>query len=105
VFQVSVGEKSDGQPSEALRVQLQKALAERGPSNVDKQPEKALGTAKGNTEAFASGTGFFISGDIVITNNHVVDGCVEVRARKHGIEIGKLRFVAANRAGVWLSSS
>jgi hypothetical protein len=95
-FQISIGEKSDGQPSEALQAKLQKTLAERGPSKVGIQPGKRPETAEAKTKAFASGTGFFIGGDIIITNDHVVDGCVEVRARKHGAEIGKLALLAVN---------
>jgi serine protease Do len=95
-FQISIGEKSDGQPSEALQAKLQKTLAERGPSKVGIQPGKRPETAEAKTKAFASGTGFFIGGDIIITNDHVVDGCVEIRARKHGAEIGKLALLAVN---------
>ena len=39
----------------------------------------------------------FINSDVIITNNHVVDGCVEVRARKSGADIASVRVVASNR--------
>ena len=78
-FQQSIGEKPDGRSSEALRASLQKALAERGPGSAPKQPDKPRDGSKGDTKLVSTGTGFFIAGDIIITNNHVVEGCKEIR--------------------------
>ena len=96
-FQQSVGEKPDGRSSEALRARLQKALAERGPGSAPKQPDKPRDGLKGDTKLVSTGTGFFIAGDIIITNNHVVEGCKEIRVAKRGAEIGGARSIATNR--------
>ena len=96
-FQQSVGEKPDGRSSEALRASLQKALAERGPGSAPKQPDKPRDGSKGDTKLVSTGTGFFIAGDIIITNNHVVEGCKEIRVAKRGAEIGGARSIATNR--------
>ena len=52
---------------------------------------------KGDTKLVSTGTGFFIAGDIIITNNHVVEGCKEIRVAKRGAEIGGARSIATNR--------
>ena len=96
-FQKSIGETPNGKPSEALRASLQKALAERGPGSAPKQPDKPRDGLKGDTKLVSTGTGFFIAGDIIITNNHVVEGCKEIRVAKRGAEIGGARSIATNR--------
>ena len=35
---------------------------------------------------------------MIITNNHVIEGCTEIRTRKHGAQVGNMRVVATNRA-------
>ena len=95
-FQQKIGERADGRPSEALRVRLQTEVAERGPG-ASGNPSAGAPSPR-QTKPASSGTGFFVGGDILITNHHVIDGCVEIRMRKHNAEIGSARVIAANRA-------
>jgi S1-C subfamily serine protease len=76
---------------------LQTRLAERGPSAALNRTDKAQEAPKGDPKPVGSGTGFFISGDIIISNNHVVESCLEIRFRKRGAEIGRGQVVATNR--------
>ncbi|MDI1284359.1 MAG: serine protease [Reyranella sp.] len=107
-FQKSIGERGDGLPSEALRGQLERAVASRGPAgNSGSAPAPAVsappstqrppGTPK-EKAAVSSGTGFFIAPSTVVTNFHVVNGCVELRLRKSGGDLGPARVVATSRS-------
>jgi S1-C subfamily serine protease len=96
-FQQSVGEKPDGQPSESLRGKLQKALAERGAVKSTNPTNRTSESATGGHKPVGYGTGFFVGSDLVITNNHVIEGCLEIRARKYGADVGVLHLVAASR--------
>ena len=97
-FQQSINEKPSGRSSEALRVQLQSALAARGPGSAPRPPGTNGGAGNPETKPWSSGTGFFIGTDIIITNHHVVEGCTEIRARKHGAEVGGTRVLATSHA-------
>lgn len=35
---------------------------------------------------------------MIITNNHVIDKCVEVRTRKRGVDIARVQVIAVNRS-------
>ena len=95
-FQKSIGLSGDGQPSEAVRAQLERAVAARGgmgtaPATAavrpDVPPEKKLA---------GTGTGFFISPDTLVTNDHVVAGCSELKLRKNGGDTSGVRLVATS---------
>lgn len=107
-FQKSIGERGDGLPSEALRGQLERAVAARGPggspgsapapaASVPPPMQRPPVSAKEKAVA-GSGTGFFIAPDTVVTNFHVVNGCVELRLRKSGGDLGPARVVATSRS-------
>lgn len=87
-FQKSAGLPTDGVPTEALYARMKEVLAARNEAKEEPAEPKVTG----------SGTGFFINPDTIVTNVHVVDGCVEVRARKEGADLGVLRVVASNKA-------
>jgi S1-C subfamily serine protease len=106
-FQKSIGERGDGLPSEAVRAQLERAVASRSAGGAPApapapSPRPPLPAARPDTphqKAVAgSGTGFFISGDTVVTNFHVINGCVELRLRKNGGDLGPARVVATSRS-------
>jgi S1-C subfamily serine protease len=107
-FQKSIGERGDGLPSEALRSQLERAVASRGsggsvgsgPAPVASAPppmQRPPGSPK-EKAAVGSGTGFFIGPDTVVTNFHVVNGCVELRLRKNGGDLGPARVLVTSRS-------
>lgn len=93
--QESMGERPDGRPSEALRQRLQAAVAARGNRAPPPSPSPA-GAAR--SAPAATGSGFFIGANVVVTNHHMANGCSEIRLRKHGAEIGTARLVASNRS-------
>jgi S1-C subfamily serine protease len=105
-FQKSIGVRGDGQPSEAVRAQLEKATAERSasaapPPSAAPSPAPHLAprpqTAR-KREPEGAGTGFYIAPDTVVTNFHVVNGCSELRLHKNGADGGPLRVLAVTRA-------
>lgn len=105
-FQKSIGERGDGLPSEALRGQLERAVASRGSggnsgsapaASAPPSTQRPPGAPK-EKAAVSSGTGFFIAPETVVTNFHVVNGCVELRLRKSGADLGPARVVATSRS-------
>ena len=93
-YQASIGTPPDGQPSEALRARLQRAVAERGGGTRPAPPDPRQ---KGVTPV-GTGSGFFLEKNIVVTNNHVIDGCTEIRLRRNGIDMGRAPLIATNRS-------
>jgi S1-C subfamily serine protease len=95
-FQKSIGQAGDGRPSEAVRAQLEKAVAARGggaapPGASAVRPEGPL-----EKRLTSTGTGFFISPDTLVTNNHVVAGCSELKLRKNGGDTAGVRLLATS---------
>ena len=88
-FQKSLGERGDGLPSEGVREKLEKVVAERAAASAPKPKEKAVA---------ATGTGFYISSDTIVTNFHVVNGCAEIRLHKSGGDLGAAQVLATSRA-------
>jgi S1-C subfamily serine protease len=77
-----------------LRGQLQAALRQKPESSgLDRSA-----SARPGLKPASGGTGFYVSDDVILTNNHVVDGCAEVRVRKRGVQIGTAIQIAANRS-------
>src|SRR5476651_1018012 len=117
-FQKSLGEAGDGLPSEAVRAKLERAVAQRGgsspngtpPNTAAAPPSAPPGTppaappaakppaAPNQGAAGSTGTGFYIAGDTIITNFHVINGCTDVRIRKNGVERGTARVVAQSQS-------
>ncbi|MFM8532345.1 MAG: trypsin-like peptidase domain-containing protein, partial [Acidimicrobiia bacterium] len=98
-FQTAIGDKPDGQPSEALKAKLQNAVAERSvrpPATTSAAPTPE--SAKPPREAVGSGTGFFISRDVLVTNQHLIDGCAEIRTRRSGADIGRAKVIAVSKS-------
>jgi S1-C subfamily serine protease len=99
-FQKSIGLSGDGQPSEAVRAQLERAVAARG------GPGSGTGTAPATAavrpdvphekKLASTGTGFFISPDTLVTNYHVVGGCAELKLRKNGGDTSGVRLLATS---------
>jgi S1-C subfamily serine protease len=96
-FQKSIGQPGDGNPSEAVRAQLEKAVASRG-GGVTAPPATAAVRQEGpqNKTLTSTGTGFFISPDTLVTNNHVVAGCTELKLRKNGGDTSGVRLLATS---------
>jgi len=46
----------------------------------------------------ATGTGFYISPETIVTNFHVVNGCAELRLHKSGGDLGTAQVLATSRA-------
>jgi S1-C subfamily serine protease len=110
-FQKSIGERGDGLPSEALRGQLERVVAARGsggssagagsasaPTASAPAPMQRPPAAPKERAAVGSGTGFFIASDTVVTNFHVINGCVELRLRKNGGDLGAARVLVTSRS-------
>ena len=102
-FQKSIGERGDGLPSEALRAQLERAVAGRVPGSAPTPapvatPAPSRSEAPREKTATGTGTGFFISPDTLVTNFHVVNACSELHLRKTGADLGVARVVATSRA-------
>lgn len=103
-FQKSIGERGDGQPSDAVRSQLERAAAERtasaapppaAASPLPHPPPRPQVPRKRVLEG--AGTGFFIAPDTVVTNFHVVNSCSDLRLRKGGADGGAVRVRAVSR--------
>jgi S1-C subfamily serine protease len=92
-FQKSIGQAGDGQPSEAVRAQLERAVAARGGGAT---PSAARPDGAAEKKLASTGTGFFISPDTLVTNHHVVGGCGELRLRKNGGEAAGVRLLATS---------
>ncbi len=113
-FQKSIGERGDGLPSETLRGQLERAVAARAPggnpasgnpgsvpapvASAPPPPAQRPPAPQREKAAASSGTGFFIAPDTVVTNFHVINGCVELRLRKSGGDLGPAGVVATSRS-------
>jgi len=107
MFQKSIGERGDGLPSEAVRGQLERAVAQRTaaaqPPPPPPQPaapstRPAPGGQKKEAEAVGSGTGFYIAPDIIVTNFHVAGPCTDIRIRKNGAELGRATPLALSQS-------
>jgi S1-C subfamily serine protease len=109
-WQRSVGQRATGFGSAAMLGQLQHSpqaptpqaplsppVAERDSESAARPPAQPSDAAKPGTKPAGTGTGFFIGRDMIISNNHVIDGCVEVRARRNGADIASVHVVATNR--------
>ena len=95
-FQKSIGLPGDGNPSEAVRAQLEKAVAARGDKGAAPATATVRPDAPHEKKLASTGTGFFISPDTLVTNNHVVAGCVELKLRKNGGDAGGVRLLATS---------
>ena len=96
-FQKSIGLSGDGHPSEAVRAQLEKAVVARGGATGTAPATAAVRPDGPHEKKLAStGTGFFISPDALVTNNHVIAGCSELKLRKNGGDTSGVRLVATS---------
>lgn len=110
-FQKSRGEPGDGVPSEALRVKLERAVAERSaaaapPPGATAPPSgtrPGTATSPGATpppsgSGISTGTGFYIGPDTIVTNHHVAGACRTIRVRKGGADLGAAKVIALSRS-------
>jgi S1-C subfamily serine protease len=95
-FQKSIGLSGDGHPSEAVRVQLEKAVAARGATGTAPATAAVRPDGPHEKKLASTGTGFFISPDTLVTNNHVVAGCSELKLRKNGGDTSGVRLLATS---------
>ena len=95
-FQKSVGLSGDGQPSEAVRAQLERAVAARGGAGAAPATAAIRPDVPHDKKLASTGTGFFISPDTLVTNNHVVAGCGELKLRKNGGDTSGVRLLASS---------
>lgn len=97
-FQKSIGLSGDGQPSEAVRAQLEKVVAARSGAGTGAAPATAAirPDVPHEKKLASTGTGFFISPDTLVTNDHVVAGCAELKLRKNGGDAGGVRLLATS---------
>lgn len=95
-FQKSIGLSGDGHPSEAVRAQLEKAVAARGGPGSVPSTAAVRPAAPHEKKLASTGTGFFISPDTLVTNNHVVAGCGELKLRKNGGDTSGVRLLATS---------
>jgi S1-C subfamily serine protease len=96
-FQKSIGQPGDGNPSEAVRAQLEKAVASRGGAATPPSTAAAVRQEGPQNKTLTStGTGFFITPDTLVTNNHVVNGCAELKLRKNGGDTSGVRLLATS---------
>jgi S1-C subfamily serine protease len=95
-FQKSIGLPGDGHPSEAVRAQLEKAVAARGGSGTAPATAAVRPEVPHEKKLASTGTGFFISPDTLVTNYHVVGGCGELKLRKNGGDTSGVRLLATS---------
>jgi S1-C subfamily serine protease len=95
-FQKSIGVAGDGLPSEAVRAQLEKAVAARGGTGAAPATAAIRPDVPHEKKLASTGTGFFISPDTLVTNYHVVGGCGELRLRKNGGDTSGVRLLATS---------
>ena len=102
-FQKSIGQRGDGHPSEAVRAQLEKAVAARGAARGRRPPRAAVRPRCGRRDRSPEGSPAPAPASSsrptrVVTNFHVVNGCGELRLRKNGGDSGGVRLLATSRS-------
>jgi len=95
-FQKSIGLAGDGHPSEAVRAQLEKAVAARDGTGTARATAAVRPDVPHEKRLASTGTGFFISPDTLVTNHHVVAGCGELKLRKNGGDTSVVRLLATS---------
>jgi S1-C subfamily serine protease len=93
-WQRSNGQASTGFGSASMLAELQGSVpaAAPGPASVTYAP-----TANAKAKVLVdAGTGFYVGNQTIITNQHVINDCSEIRISKSGAEVGKASLVAAS---------